>query len=266
MSEDATYEVFAVKYARHERRASANFIGGDPHDGPMPLDFYVWAVRGNGRVFVVDLGFNAETARRRQRELIRDPVDGLALLGIDAAMVEDVVVTHFHYDHVGTTDRFPRARFHIQDREMIYATGRHMAQPPFAQAYAVEDVIAMLREVYRGRVVFHDGDEELAPGLSVHHIGGHTMGLQVVRVRTRRGWVVLASDAAHLYANLEETRPFPIAYHVGEMVEGYRRLRALADSPRHIIPGHDPLVLRRYPPAAPALEGIAARLDAEPRD
>jgi len=124
----------------------------------------------------------------------------------------------------------------------------------------------MLREVYRGRVVFHDGDEELAPGLSVHHIGGHTMGLQVVRVRTRRGWVVLASDAAHLYANIEEMRPFPIAYHVGEMVEGYRRLRALADSPRHIIPGHDPLVLRRYPPAEPALEGIAARLDAEPRD
>jgi len=109
MSDAPTWEVFAVKYARHERPASANFIGGDPHDGPMPLDFYVWAVRGNGRVFVVDLGFNAETARRRQRELIRDPVDGLALLGIDAAAVEDVVVTHFHYDHVGTTDRFPRA-------------------------------------------------------------------------------------------------------------------------------------------------------------
>src|SRR5579885_53574 len=73
------YEVFAVKYAHHERNASANFLGGDPHDGPMPLDFYVWLVRGNGRLVVVDLGFNAATAKARQRELIRNPVDGLRL-------------------------------------------------------------------------------------------------------------------------------------------------------------------------------------------
>jgi glyoxylase-like metal-dependent hydrolase (beta-lactamase superfamily II) len=260
------YEIFAVKYARHERRASANFLGGDPHDGPMPLDFCVWVARGNGRLFIIDLGFNAATAKARQRELIRNPVDGLRLLGIEAATVEDVILTHLHYDHVGNFDLFPKARFHIQDKEMAYATGRHMAQTPFGYAYGVEDVVGLVREVYKGRVTFHDGDTELAPGLSLHHIGGHTMGLQIVRVWTRRGWVVLASDAAHLYANIEETRPFPIVYHVGEMVEGYRRIRALAESPRHIIPGHDPLVLRRYPSPAPALEGIVARLDVEPRD
>jgi len=61
----------------------------------------------------------------------------------------------------------------------------------------------------RGRVRFHDGDAELFPGISLHLIGGHTMGLQVVRVATRRGAVVLASDASHFYANMEQTRPFP---------------------------------------------------------
>jgi hypothetical protein len=45
------------------------------------------------------------------------------------------------------------------------------------------------------------------------------------------------------------------------MVEGYDRLRALAESPAHIIPGHDPLVLERYPAPAVALQGIVARLD-----
>ena len=87
------------------------------------------------------------------------------------------------------------------------------------------------------------------------------MGLQAVRVWTRRGWVVLASDASHFYANMEQTRPFPIVASVIDMVQGYTRLRSLADSVDHIIPGHDPQVLVRYPAPAPGLEGVAARLD-----
>ena len=119
----------------------------------------------------------------------------------------------------------------------------------------------MVRRAYAGRVRFHDGDAELAPGVSLHLVGGHTMGLQVVRVATRRGWVVLASDAAHFYANMDEIRPFPIVYSLADMVEGYGRLRALADSREHIIPGHDPLVLERYAAPSRALQGIVARLD-----
>jgi glyoxylase-like metal-dependent hydrolase (beta-lactamase superfamily II) len=258
---DAQYEVYAVKYAHHERRASENFIGGDPHDGPMPLDYFVWLIRGEGREIVVDTGFSAATAARRRREHIRCPTEGLRSLGVESGKIKDVVITHLHYDHVGNFDLFPAATFHLQDREMQYATGRHMAQPVFSGAFDVEDVVGMVRNTYAGRVRFHDGDAEIAPGVSLHFIGGHTMGLQVVRVSTRRGKVVLASDASHFYANLEQVRPFPIVYSVADMVEGYARLRALADSPAHIIPGHDPLVLARYPAPSEALQGIVARLD-----
>jgi glyoxylase-like metal-dependent hydrolase (beta-lactamase superfamily II) len=73
--------------------------------------------------------------------------------------------------------------------------------------------------------------------------------------------MVLASDASHFYANMEQDRPFPIVWSVAEMVEGYRRMRSLAASPAHLIPGHDPLVMARYPAPSPTLEGIAARLD-----
>jgi glyoxylase-like metal-dependent hydrolase (beta-lactamase superfamily II) len=122
-------------------------------------------------------------------------------------------------------------------------------------------VVGMVRRVYENRVRFHDGDAEIAPGVSVHLIGGHTMGLQAVRVATRRGQVVLASDASHFYANMEQARPFPIVWSVADMVDGYRKLRSLAESAQHIIPGHDPLVLERYPAPSPELQGIAARLD-----
>jgi glyoxylase-like metal-dependent hydrolase (beta-lactamase superfamily II) len=255
------YEVYAIKYAHHARRASENFIGGDLHDGPMPLDYFVWLIRGEGREFVVDTGFSAAVAARRQRDHIRCPTQGLALLGVDSKSIKDVVITHLHYDHVGNFDLFPAATFHLQDKEMHYATGRHMAQPVFSGAFDVEDVVGMVRSNYAGRVRFHDGDATIAPGISLHFIGGHTMGLQVVRVATRRGWVVLASDASHFYANMEQVRPFPIVFNVADMVQGYARLRELADSPAHIIPGHDPLVLARYPAPSGALQGIVARLD-----
>jgi len=259
------YEVFALRYATREAQRRDHFIGGDPHDGPMPLDYFVWLIRGTGenagREFVVDTGFSAPMAAKRQRNHIRCPTEGLKLLNVDSRNVKDVVVTHLHYDHIGNFDLFPAATFHLQDLEMNYATGRHMAQPVFSGAYEVEDVVGMVRRAYAGRVRFHDGDAEIAPGVSLHLIGGHTMGLQVVRVATRRGWVVVASDASHFYANMEQVRPFPIVYSVAAMVDGYGRLLALADSPAHIIPGHDPLVLERYPAPSDALHGIVARLD-----
>ncbi|HJY75716.1 MAG TPA: N-acyl homoserine lactonase family protein [Burkholderiales bacterium] len=258
------YEVYAIKYAHHARRASENFLEGlsaDEHDGPMPLDYFVWLVRGGGRQIVVDTGFSAAVAKKRGRDHIRCPTDGLRLLQCEASTVKDVVITHLHYDHVGNFDLFPEATLHLQDMEMHYATGRHMSDARYGGAYDVEDVVGMVRRAYAGRVRFHDGDAEIGAGLSLHRIGGHTMGLQVMRISTRRGWVVLASDASHFYANMEEVRPFPIVWSVADMVEGYRRLASLAESRAHIIPGHDPLVMERYPAPSRELQGIAVRLD-----
>jgi glyoxylase-like metal-dependent hydrolase (beta-lactamase superfamily II) len=258
------YELFAIRYATRAATRSANFLGGDAHDGPMPMDYFVWLARSKTRTFVIDLGFTAEVAEKRKRDYIRSPLEGLAKLDVDAAQVEDVVITHLHYDHVGTFDRFPRARFHLQDEEMEYATGRYMRHKRFNHGYEVDDVVGMVRLVYKDRVKFHRGDAELAPGLSVHHVGGHTAGLQCVRVFTKRGWVVLASDTSHYYEHFETDRSFTTVFHVGQTLEGYDILHRLADSPQHIVPGHDPLVMQRYPAPSPELEGIAVRLDVTP--
>jgi glyoxylase-like metal-dependent hydrolase (beta-lactamase superfamily II) len=216
------------------------------------------------RTFVIDMGFSRETAVDRGRTFIRCPAEALALVGVDANTVKDVIVTHFHYDHIGNFDKFPNADFHLQDREMAFATGRHMLNPAHGSSMNVEDVVGMVRHLYGQRVVFHDGDAELAPGISLHHIGGHTDGLQAVRVMTKRGWVVVASDACHLYANMETRNPFPIIFDLDAVLAGYDRLRALAPSPGHIVPGHDPAVLDRYPAVSEDLNGIAARLDEDP--
>jgi glyoxylase-like metal-dependent hydrolase (beta-lactamase superfamily II) len=258
------YEVYAIKYAEHQGTASSTFIGGDPHDGPMPMDYFIWVASNRNGTWVIDTGFNKTTATKRGRRFVQCPAESLRELGIDAMHVRDVVITHLHYDHVGNFDLFPAARFHIQDKEMQFATGRHMSHRCMHEAYDVENVAGIVREVYQGRVQFHDGDSVLAPGLSVHLVGGHTMGLQVVRVLTERGWIVLASDASHLYQNFVEERPFPIVYSVGDMVLGWSRIRSLADSVCHIVPGHDPAVLKQYPPPRRDLTGLVAALHFDP--
>ncbi|MCC7227844.1 MAG: N-acyl homoserine lactonase family protein [Burkholderiaceae bacterium] len=259
-----TYEVIALKYATRDGRRPDHFVGGDPHDVPMPMDYYVWVIRNADRLILVDTGFDQDMALKRNRSLLRRPVDALALLGIRAEEIREIVITHMHNDHVGTFDAFPNARFHLQDDEMAFATGRHMCCDRMNRGFEVDHVTGLIRLVYKDRIDFHRGDAEIAPGVSLHQVGGHTAGMQVVRVNTARGWVVLASDASHYYEHFEKNRVFHLVYHLGQAIEGYDTLRKLAGSPRHIIPGHDPLVIRRYPAVSPELEGIAVQLDRDP--
>lgn len=257
------YEIYAIRYGHLDRSSDRNFLGGDDHAVRMPLDYFVWAIRGAGRTVVVDTGFDAVAAASRGRTLIRPVADGLRAVGIEPADVADVVITHMHYDHAGNVGLFPRARFHLQDAEMAYCTGRAMTHPHLSAPFHAEDVVAMVRQVFSGRAVFHESESELFAGITLHRLPGHTPGLQAVRVDTARGAVVLASDTAHFWANLERGTPFPIVADVPAYLDSLRRLRRLASSSDHIIPGHDPQVLARFP-AVPGVSD-AVRLDLVPR-
>jgi glyoxylase-like metal-dependent hydrolase (beta-lactamase superfamily II) len=258
------YELYAIRYAMRPAQRRDNFIGGDPHEAPMPMDYFVWAIVGPDRSVVIDVGFNAEVAKQRGRTHLRCPVEALRLVGVDPARVEDVIVTHLHYDHAGNFELFPRAQFHVQESEVHYATGRYMRYPRLAHGYEPDDVCQVVRLNFARRVCQYEGDWEFAPGIRVHHTGGHTAGLQFVSVHTARGWVVVASDASHFYENMETMRPFPTAFHVGEMYESFDRLRAVAPTQDHIVPGHDPLVMARYPAPSTDLQDIVVRLDVAP--
>jgi glyoxylase-like metal-dependent hydrolase (beta-lactamase superfamily II) len=264
MSEDI-HEVYAIRYGHHPRPASANYIGGDPHDVLEPLDYFVWAIVGASGTFIVDTGFDKPVGDRRGRQIVTPVPEGLAALGIAPDSVKDVIVSHMHFDHCGNHSLFPQARYHLQDREMEYATGRCMCHAQLRNSYEEEYIVSMVRKVFAGRVVFHDGASEVAPGITVHHVGGHAKGLQSVRVKTKRGYVVLASDATHLYEHMDSGRIFPTTYNLAEVLEGYNTLRKLATSAAHIIPGHDPAVMQRYPAPRDDLKGWVVRLDVEPK-
>lgn len=260
------YEVFAIKYGDRVGTRGTIFVHGDPHDAPLPMDYFVWVIRNKDRTVVLDIGFSQAEGERRGRVFHRCPTEGMKLIGVDAKEVEHVIISHMHYDHVGNLDLFPKAVFHIQDEEMGYVTGRAMTHKPLRHSFVLSEVVQMVTALYGDRVVFHDGDEEIFPGISVHHMPGHTRGLQSVKVHTRRGWIVLASDAAHYYESITDGTPFLVHENIFLMLEGFRRLRKLAASDDHIVPGHDPEVLKRYAAPSPDLEGIVVRLDEPPRN
>ena len=252
----------AIRYARHERNAAENFTKAvDDHDLPMPLDYYIWAVHRDGHPpLIVDTGFGEGAAAARGRTMIRPVLQGLRDAGIDHLSVQDVILTHLHYDHAGSLSTFPNARFHVQDAELAFATSRHVCDREVRAPFDGEPVAQLVRRLYADHVVFHDGDEDFAPGIRLCKAQGHTAGLMVVVCDTARGKVVLASDAAHLYANITRTIPFPIFIDELEYGRAQERVMELAGgSLDHLIPGHDPLVLECFP-----TENGIARVDLPP--
>ncbi|HJU30518.1 MAG TPA: N-acyl homoserine lactonase family protein [Hyphomicrobiaceae bacterium] len=257
-----TYEILAIKYGGYDsRRRADSFLMADDHDAPHPITYYVWLVRNANRTVLVDCGFEASEAAKRGRKVDRTPAAALETLGVPASRVDQLIVTHLHFDHAGTLSDFPGARFHIQAAEMAYATGPCMCHAYLRFPFTGDHVCEMVRQVYSGRVMFHDGDGEVAPGITVHKIGGHSRGLQCVRVMTAGGPVVLASDSSHFYENFEQGKVFPLTIDIENVLNGYTRLTELAGSPLRVVPGHDPLVLQRYPALNSQTQGIAHRLD-----
>ncbi len=262
MAQPAVTRIDAIRYARHERVAEANFSAPvDDHDLPMPLDYFVWAIHREGHPpLIVDTGFGEHAAVARGRTLTRSVEEGLRAAGIDHLLVEDVILTHLHYDHAGSLNVFPNAKFHVQDAEMAFATSRHVCDHGVRAPFDGEPVAQLVRKLYADHVIFHDGDADFAPGIRLVKAEGHTAGLMVVVCDTARGPVVLCSDAAHLYANITRAIPFPIFVDAKAYAAAQDKVMALAGgSLDHVIPGHDPLVLSCFP-----AENDIARVDLPP--
>lgn len=251
------YDVFAVRFAQVAYPVASLVRGAEPGRS-IDIAFTIWVMRGAGRVVLLDAGFYREKylARWKPRDFVA-PGDALARgLGITPDQVTDIVISHTHWDHADGADLFPRATVWLQKDEYEYYVGAagEVLHPGGADA----EVAAMLAGLKRaGRVRLIDGDDrEILPGIRVYTGGRHTFASQFAGVRTAAGTVVLASDNAYLYENLDRRVPIAQTLDAEANVRAQARMLSLAATPALVVPGHDPAVFERFTPVAPGVVRI----------
>jgi glyoxylase-like metal-dependent hydrolase (beta-lactamase superfamily II) len=242
------YEVYAVRYGTLERFPVAALVAGADTSRRADIALMVWLARlPGGRNVLVDAGFYRDKFVRRWRPTQYErPSAALARLALRPEDVTDVVISHVHWDHLDGVDLFPRARVWIQRAE--YEHYVDSAGRPRSATIDTTDAAMLAGLARAGRVELVAGDSvEILPGITVYTGGRHTYASQYATVRTASGVVVLASDNAYLYENLEQRRPIAQTLDSLSNLQAQDRMRRLATTPALIVPGHDPAVFVRFP-------------------
>ena len=220
--------------------------------GPLQCNCTVIGDSSTGKGYVIDPGGHPE--------LIMQTVESMEL------SIEGLYHTHAHFDHVGNLDHYPQAEFAIHVEEMNSITGPDITYTPFRVAYHKRDTKKLVDLLYEERLSFFtETVNKVAPGIEFHLVGGHSRGQMILRIHTKRGWIVLASDAVHLYEEVETERPFSIFHDLQKMIAGYRTSLQLAGGINRLISGHDPKVTDWYPAISNEFEGQVLDLNIHPQ-
>ncbi|HET9372739.1 MAG TPA: N-acyl homoserine lactonase family protein [Vicinamibacterales bacterium] len=260
-SKTPDYEVFAVRFA-HVPYALSSLVAGAERGPRVDIAFTIWPIRdrASGRVILVDAGFHRDKFLQqwKPQDYVR-PSDALQALGITPDAVTDVILTHSHWDHADGADLFPKAAIWIQKDEYSHYIGEQ-GQVLNRGGVDADDAAMLAALKAAGRVRLVDGDDqEIAPGIRVYTGGKHTFQSQYVGVRTAAGIVVLASDNAYLYMNLDKRLAIAQTVDAASNVAAQSRMKTLAGDTGVVIPGHDPDVFRRFPAVASNVVRIAPR-------
>lgn len=213
-------------------------------DKTIRLFTYFYLLRSSEQTVLVDSGvakpdgdiFNP--GLNQPAEL--DPMRQLEARGVEPRDVDAIILTHLHWDHFAPhVEQFTNAELYVNARELdVTLSPPH----PWFQRFIYLDLVRKMHSAGRWHVV--EGDEEVMPGISVMHTGGHTAGSQAVIVQTGSGPVVLTGDVCFTYRNLEEDVPGGFNSSVMECFSGLEKIRRIGGI---VLPSHDPLVLTRYP-------------------
>ena len=257
------WEVLAVRHGRLRTTRADFYLNygeyGRP-DGPIELGYWFWVIRNSETTIVVDTGFSAAGGRKRGREITLDPAAALDALGIRRDAAVELVITHAHYDHAGNLGLFPTQPVHLHPAETAFWLGPDSAHRQFQSVVEVEELEELAAITRTDRVRWVSARCEIAPGVELVPVPGHTPGQLVVVVQTGAGRVVLASDACHLDEELDADMPFK---HNTDLIGLYRGLEWLREQRAGgalIVAGHEPGVLDRFPRLDGALAEHAVRV------
>jgi glyoxylase-like metal-dependent hydrolase (beta-lactamase superfamily II) len=251
------YEVYAIQYAGLKDVPVKALIPGADPDRKLDTAFMIWLIRGHGHTILVDAGFY-------RARFLNDwhPVDyiepslAIARLGLKPEDITDVIITHLHWDHADGVDLFPNAHVWIQKDELRHYASEAYDKPSNAGVFA-EDVLGLVELDKQGKVTLIDGDgRAIFPGITAYTGGKHTFQSQFIGVNTSAGMVILASDNVYLYENIDRHLPITATLDAKSNLRAQDRMKQMVTDAKFIIPGHDALVMTRFPHPVPGVAKI----------
>ena len=220
------------------------------------------ALTGGTAVTLVDVGFSAPFHQQRLSAKYGGgrwvtPVAALARIGILAAEVQQIVLTHKHFDHAAAVAEFPGAEVVLQQAELE----RHKSALREPERLAAElratdpDLLGVLS---RCRLRLVSGAATAGPLTLRPAFDTHTAGSQYAVLDTPDGPLVFAGDNVSAYENVEGSAgrkgPIPVGSLNGPVANWLALaddlVAAVAGDTSRIIPFHDDEVWRRYPTIA----------------
>src|SRR6266851_3234690 len=249
-SSGATYEVYALSYGVYPSFPVSALLAGADKDRKIDLQMMIWLVKGpGGRNILVDTGcYHENVVKGKGINNLIKASEAISKLGLSAADITDVVITHMHWDHADGMDLFPNAKIWIQKDEYSYYTGAAWQVGGKSGGIEPDDVLTLVRLNTAHKVNLVDGDDrEIIDGIKVYTGGRHTYASQYVSVRTASGTVVIASDNMYLYENLEKHAPIAQTFDADSNLKAQDRMKQIASRPELIVPGHDPAVFVKFP-------------------
>lgn len=245
-----TYEVYALSYGIYPNFPVSALLAGADKDRKIDLQMMIWLIKGPGRRnILVDTGCYHENVVKGKgiKNLIKAS-EAIAKLGLSAADITDVIITHMHWDHADGMDLFPNAKIWIQKDEYVYYTGLAWQSEGKHGGIEPDDVLTLVKLNMDHRVNLVGGDNvEIIGGIKVYTGGRHTFASQYVSVRTTSGTIVIASDNMYLYENLEKHAPIAQTFDPDSNLKAQDRMKQIASRPDLIVPGHDPEVFIKFP-------------------
>jgi glyoxylase-like metal-dependent hydrolase (beta-lactamase superfamily II) len=246
---DEAISAYALEYGHSTGFKYAALVKGAPEGERRPISWFAWLLVGKGRRVLVDTGFtDRELAKRFRFDRFETVPSVLGRLGVEPAAITDVILTHAHWDHVGNLAPYNNARFWMQRDELAWARKKVGPERPRRAGVRLEDVEALGALEAAGRLSLIDGEREIFPGVRAHVGARHTARIQWLEVATGgpAGTVVIASDIAYLYENLDRRIPPGASADPRRDLEQIERMLGVVSSPRFVIPGHDPEVAWRF--------------------
>ncbi len=254
------YEIYAMKIGERPTDSPKVFLHTD-YGKKFLTVFYFWLIKSKNQNILVDTGISQdELACRKISGPTREEM--LSRLNLRPEDIDTVIVSHLHGDHFAEPEIYTKANFYVQRKEVEFWSGEvqgfaYVNKPDFLHGKSAVQLAAFNKLNFDERVKFLDGDSEIYPGITTILTAGHTPGHQAIKVETSRGPVLLCVDFADAYRNLTDRLPVGAYTNLVEWLAGCSRIERMRLPQECLIPGHDELVMERFPRVAENIVKIA---------